>query len=296
MGISNEHLMTFARTMIDLGNSTDIVANDAVLTLAKFANIAGMNQAEFQNLGSTLVDLGNNYAATESQILEMSMRLAGAGHQVGLSEAQILGFATALSAVGIEAQMGGSAFSKALVKMEVASETGGQALKDFASVSGLTTQQFKQLWDSNPAEAFQSFIGGLAKMDEEGASAIATLQEIGISEVRLRDTLMRATNATQLFRDTQVTANAAWDKNNALTIEAGKRYNTTKSRLINLKNTAVLFTQQLGDDMNPMLQNLIDKAHDMLTAFLGMDAAQRMNILRFAGFAAALGPAILVLH
>ena len=295
MGISNEHLMTFARTMIDLGNSTDIVANDAALTLAKFANIAGMNQAEFQNLGSSLVDLGNNYAATESQILEMSMRLAGAGHQVGLSEAQILGFATALSAVGIEAQMGGSAFSKALVKMEVASETGGQALKDFAMVSGMTAQQFKQLWDNNPAEAFQAFIGGLAKMDEEGASAIATLAEIGISEVRLRDTLMRATNATQLFRDTQVTANAAWDKNNALTIEAGKRYNTTKSRLINLKNTAVLFTQQLGDDMNPMLQNLIDKAHEMLTAFLGMDAAQRMNILRFAGFAAALGPAILVL-
>ena len=119
MGISNEHLMTFAKTMIDLGNSTDIVASDAALTLAKFANIADMNQAEFQNLGSTLVDLGNNYAATESQILEMSMRLAGAGHQVGLSEAQILGFATALSAVGIEAQMGGSAFSKALVKMEV---------------------------------------------------------------------------------------------------------------------------------------------------------------------------------
>ena len=295
MGISNEHLMTFARTMIDLGNSTDIVANDAALTLAKFANIAGMNQAEFQNLGSTLVDLGNNYAATESQILEMSMRLAGAGHQVGLSEAQILGFATALSAVGIEAQMGGSAFSKALVKMEVASETGGQALKDFAMVSGMTAQQFKQLWDNNPAEAFQAFIGGLAKMDEEGASAIATLAEIGISEVRLRDTLMRATNATQLFRDTQVTANAAWDKNNALTIEAGKRYNTTKSRLINLKNTAVLFTQQLGDDMNPMLQNLIDKAHEMLTAFLGMDAAQRMNILRFAGFTAALGPAILIL-
>ena len=142
-----------------------------------------MNQAEFQNLGSTLVDLGNNYAATESQILEMSMRLAGAGHQVGLSEAQILGFATALSAVGIEAQMGGSAFSKALVKMEVASETGGQALKDFAKVSGMTAKEFKALWDNNPAEAFQAYIGGLSKMDEEGASAIATLADIGLAEV-----------------------------------------------------------------------------------------------------------------
>ena len=100
--------------MIDLGNSTDIVANEAASVLAKFANITGMDQSEFGNLGATLVDLGNKFATTESSIIEMSLRLAAAGHQVGLSEAQILGFAAALSSVGIEAEMGGSAFSKAL--------------------------------------------------------------------------------------------------------------------------------------------------------------------------------------
>ena len=205
---------------------------------------------------------------------------------MGLSESQILGFATALSAVGLEAQMGGSAFSKALVKMEVASAVGGDALKDFAKVSGMTAQQFKALWDSNPAEAFQAFISGLSKMDEEGISAIATLQDIGISEIRLRDTLLRATNATDLFARTQKTANDAWKQNTALTTEANKRYSTTKSRLMNLKNTAVLFAQKVGDDMNPALQGIIDRAHDLLNAFLGMDEGQRMAIIKFAGFAA----------
>ena len=90
--------------------------------------------------------------------MEMSLRLAAAGHQVGLSEAQILGFAAALSSVGIEAEMGGSAFSKALVKMEVAAATGGQELEDFARVSGMTAEQFKLLFESDPAAAFQSFI------------------------------------------------------------------------------------------------------------------------------------------
>ncbi|MEG0127413.1 MAG: phage tail tape measure protein, partial [Clostridia bacterium] len=184
LGIANEHLMGFARTMIDLGNSTDIVADDAASTLAKFANIMNMDQSLFQNLGSTLVDLGNNYATTESAIMEMSMRLAGAGHQVGLSESQILGFAAALSSVGIEAQMGGSAFSKALVKMEVASATGSAALDDFGKVAGMTAAQFKALWDSDPAAAFQAFIVGLSKMDDEGESAIAVLDEIGFKEVR----------------------------------------------------------------------------------------------------------------
>ena len=294
LGIATEHLSEFTRTMVDLGNSTDIVAAEAASTLAKFANITSMDQSQFGNLGATLVDLGNNYATTESAIMEMSLRLAAAGHQVGLSEAQILGFATALSAVGIEAQMGGSAFSKALVKMEVAAATGGQALTDFATICGMSEEQFIQMWNADPAAVFQAFIEGLASMDDEGMSAIAVLNEIGISEVRLRDTLLRSVNATELFANTQATATAAWNENVALTEEAGKRYATTASQLTNLKNKAILFGQQIGDDLNPVIKDLISGANDMLDSFLEMDEAQRMQIIQFAGFAAAIGPVLLL--
>lgn len=295
LGIENEHLAEFTRTMIDLGNSTNLVAADAASEAARFANIMGMSQNEFQNLGSTLVDLGNNYATTESEIMAMSLRLAGAGKQVGLSEAQILGFAAALSSVGIEAQMGGSAFSKALIKMEVAAATGGDALEDFARVSGMSASQFKELWERDAVGAFQAFIVGLSKMDEEGVSAIKTLDDIGIAEIRLRDTLLRATNATELFSKTQATANKAWDKNTALTEEANKRYATTKSRLTNLKNTALMFARQIGDDLNPTIQKLIDKANDLLQKFLSLDKGQRESIVKWAAFAAAVGPVVLVL-
>lgn len=295
LGIENEHLAEFTRTMIDLGNSTNMVAADAASEAARFANIMGMSQNEFQNLGSTLVDLGNNYATTESEIMSMSLRLAGAGRQVGLSEAQILGFAAALSSVGIESQMGGSAFSKALIKMEVAAATGGDALEDFARVSGMSASQFKDLWERDAASAFQAFIVGLSKMDEEGVSAIKTLDDIGIAEIRLRDTLLRATNASELFNKTQATANKAWSENAALTNEANKRYATTKSRLTNLKNTALMFARQIGDDLNPTIQQIIDKAGELLQKFLSLDKTQRESIVKWAAFAAAVGPVVLVL-
>ena len=295
LGIANDYLVDFTRTMIDLGNSTDIVANDAASTLAKFANITTMDQSQFGNLGATLVDLGNNFATVESDIMNMSLRLAAAGHQVGLTEPQILGFAAALSSVGVRAEMGGSAFSKALINMEVAAETGGQALEDFARVSGMTAEGFKALWDSDPAAAFQAFIVGLAQMDEAGVSAIATLQEIGIAEIRLRDTLLRSVNANELFAEAQATAVNAWEENTALTEEANKRYATTQSRLTNLKNTAALFAQQIGDDLNPTIQELIDGANELLEGFLAMDEAQRQQIVRMAAYAAAAGPVLLVL-
>lgn len=295
LGIATEHLSEFTRTMVDLGNSTDIVASEAASTLAKFANITNMDQSQFGNLGATLVDLGNNYATTESAIMNMAQRLAAAGHQVGLTEAQILGFATALSSVGIEAEMGGSAFSKALIKMEVAAATGGEALDDFAAVSGMTAEQFRVLWNNDPAAAFQAFIVGLAAMDDQGLSAIATLEEIGIAEVRLRDTLLRSVNATELFAETQVTANRAWSQNRALTDEAGKRYATTASQLENLKNKALLFAQQLGDDLNPTIKKLIQGADELLEKFLAMDEGQRMQIIQMAAYAAAAGPIILTI-
>ena len=295
LGVATEHLSDFTRVMIDLGNSCeDLSADEAATTIAQFANVMGTSQSQFSNIGSTLVDLGNNFATTEKPIMEMAHRMAGAGKQVGLTEAQVLGFAAALSSVGIEAQMGGSAFSKALVKMEVASATGGEALDDFGKVAGMTAQQFKTLWDNDPAAAFQAFIVGLSKLDDEGESAIKTLSDIGINEIRLRDTLLRATNATELFSRAQNMANAAWEENTALTNEAGKRYSTTASKLTNLKNKALLFGQQIGDDLNPTIQSLIEGADNLLSKFLQMDEAQRKQIIQYAAIAAAIGPVLLL--
>ena len=76
--------------------------------------------------------------------------------------------------------------------MEVAATTGGDALKDFARISGMTEQEFVSAWKSDPIKVFQRFIESLAEMNEEGMSSVAVLDEIGISEIRLRDTMLRA--------------------------------------------------------------------------------------------------------
>lgn len=296
LGIATENIEAFTKTMIDLGNSTtDLDANTAATEIAKFINIMGTSQKDIDRLGASLAYVGNRYATTEAPIMEMAMRIAGAGKQVGMTEAQVIGVATALSSVGIEAQMGGSAFSKALIKMELAAETGGQSLTDFATVSGMTAEEFKNLWKADPTAAFIAFTKGIAQMDDEGISAIATLQDLGFKEVRLRDTMLRTVSNTRLMEDAVADATRGWQENTALTEMAGKIYATTAAQLTNLKNKASLAGQQIASDLTPTIQNLMSSASDLLDKFMGLDEEQRLSIIKWGAVAAAMGPALLIL-
>ena len=105
LGIETDNVLEFSKTIIDLGNATNLSAEQGATQLARFANIMQMSQKDFSKLGSSIVALGNNFATTESEIVEMAMRLAGAGKQVGFTEGEVMGLATALSSVGVEAEM-----------------------------------------------------------------------------------------------------------------------------------------------------------------------------------------------
>lgn len=104
LGIKTEDILSFTRVMIDLGNSTNLSAEEAASALAKFANVTKMSAKDYDKLGATIVALGNNFATTEADIVAMATRLAATGELAGLSQSQILSLATAMSSVGIEAE------------------------------------------------------------------------------------------------------------------------------------------------------------------------------------------------
>lgn len=86
LGIETSAVEGFTQTMLDLGETTNLTADQAATALARFGNVMGTSQQDFDRLGSTIVELGNNYATTEAEIVDMSQRLAGAGRQAGLTE------------------------------------------------------------------------------------------------------------------------------------------------------------------------------------------------------------------
>lgn len=146
LGISKENIMGFTRTMIDMGEATNLTADEAATAFARFANITQMPQTEMSNLGSTVVALGNNFATTEKEIVDMGMRLAATGTQIGLNQAEIMGLATAMSSVGINAEAGGTAMSTTMKKINSAVVGSSEKIKDFeqniSGATGITVDSF----------------------------------------------------------------------------------------------------------------------------------------------------------
>ncbi|EGO8109751.1 phage tail tape measure protein [Enterococcus faecalis] len=357
LGIKTDKVVGFTKTMIDMGESTNMSADTAATSLARFANITQMSQDKFSNLGSAIVDLGNNLATTESEITEMGLRLAGAGKQIDMTEGDIVGFAAALSSVGIEAEAGGSAFSRLMVQMQLATETGVEAfaplkqavaeqgvswesfvhavnwggkeltavskqmgiptselkkmykeaskasgsLEDFANVTGRTSEEFAQLFKSNPSQALIEFIQGLKDSEKHGISAIKVLDDMGITEVRLRDSLLRAANASDVFEGAVKRGNEAFNENTALAEEAGKRYGTTESQLKilrgQLNDVAITFGGPLVAALNSAIsaaKPMIEALANMAEAFASADPKTQEFILKMAALAASAGPVLKV--
>ncbi len=264
LGIAKENLLNFTRTMIDLGESTNLASTEAASSLAKFANITNMSADNYGRLGSVVVGLGNNFATTESDIVSMATRIASSGELAGFTEAQILAMATAMSSVGIEAEAGGSSMSKMIKKVQVAVETGSKDLDAYADVAGMSVAKFREAFEKDGLSAVAAFISGLNDTERNGRSATVILDELGLTQVDLSNTLLSLANADDLMYNAVETANKAWEENVALTNEAAMRYETTESKLAIMSNGFTEMGIVMYDQFNGPLREGIGLITDLV--------------------------------
>ena len=287
LGIETPNIESFTKTMIAMGSSTSMSSEEAATELARFANIMGTSQAEFSNIGSSIVDLGNNFATTESEITAMALNLASAGHQAGMTEGDIFGISTALSSVGIEAQAGGTAFSKVMLEMNNSVKSGNDKLEVFASTAGMTADQFSKLWQSNPSEALTKFVQGLADIENQGGNTQPILDDLGMTDVRVGNALRSSAAAADMFTDAISMGNSAYGENTALMTEYEQRVETTESQLQIFKNTVTDLGISMGSTLLPALNLVVGGAADLVGGIADLPAPL-LAVGTYLGGAAAM--------
>lgn len=269
LGIAKEELVPFTRTIAELGATTNLSYEQAAMTLARFLNVTkdvapeGMPVAEqIERLGSAAVDLGNNLAAQETEILEFAGRIAGAGTNVGLTQAEILSFSTALASIGVRAEAGATAFSRVILDMQTSIEKGGDKIETFAEVAGLSVGEFSQMFKRDAAGAVLEFINGLRTLESRGMTTSGVLEDLELSNVRVRDMLLLAKGGMDQFVEALGRGPKAFEQNKALAEEFEERLRTFKSQLQLTKNLANDLAIDFGETLLPQLRAVFTSFND----------------------------------
>lgn len=298
LGIAADDIIDFTKVMVELGDTTNLSADEAAIALARFLNITGESPDKIENIGSAIVALGNNFATSESEIVEMSTRLASAGTVAGLTSTDILALATAMSSVGINAEAGGTAMSQTLASLEknVAHWKDGtkNSLDEIARIAGMGAEDFANLWESKPIYAVDMFIKGLGNLEDQGESAVLALDEIGMSGVRQSNMLKSLALASDVMTEALHTSSQAYIDNNALVDEASLRYSTFESKLSQTKEKIGNVAIEIGERLLPYVDMLIDKVDDLIQKWDEMDPATKDMIVNIGLVAAAVGPLLAI--
>ena len=293
LGIKTKDITSFTETMAKLGTATNLSATEAGEAIATFVNVMGTLPENYERIGSVIVQLGNNSKATESDIVEMSQRMSGAAATLGMSESSVLGLATALSSVGLEAEMGGTAISRVMNDFNRAAngvETKYGSLSQYAKICGMSTKEFSDTVKNNAGEAIKQFVIGLGDTNRTGQSTIQLMSDLGINEVRLTDTMLRLANASGTVDEYMKMADQEWINNNALNEEAAKRYADTASSIEIAKNKVAEISDKFGKILLPVINDVLKGVGNFVDWLGNLDESTQKNIVKLTAFVALLAP------
>ncbi|NLD42075.1 MAG: phage tail tape measure protein, partial [Chloroflexi bacterium] len=264
LGIEKDNLLDFTETIAGIGVSTDLATEEASMGFARMMNIMGTAQGDVERIGSAVVDLGNNFATTEPDILNFALRIAGAGQIAGLTEADVLAIGAAMSSVGVEAEAGGTAVQKVLLAMNTAVVTNSDQLETYAATAGMSAAEFATAWETDAAAAFAAFVEGLGA---QGDDAILTLEELELKDQRLVRAFLSLAGSGDILTDSLALSNDAWAENTALADEAAQFYATSESKMAIFRNSITNLKDDIGSAFLPVLGDMLGMLGELVDQY-----------------------------
>lgn len=269
LGVKGKDVAAFTETVARLSAATVGLTTDAAAeAFGKFGTIFDFNAKgkdpalEYQRMGSALIELGNNAASSESDIVAVTTRFAAAGQKAGLSIPEILGFSSAIASLGVEPEAAGGAMSRIFNKITTYIGTGDAKIKAFAKATGMSVKEFSDFFKRDASGAVQAFLTSLSGLDKFKTAAI--LKEGGLTNVRDVNviTLLSLRHA-ELAREIGISSDA-YQKNEALMRVSETRFATLQNRLTMFKNLIGVAAASMASGFTPALGRLLVKATEFV--------------------------------
>jgi TP901 family phage tail tape measure protein len=280
------NLSKFTETIAKLGATTNVEGEEAALAIARILNLTNESIDSVDKFGSALVDLGNNFATSEAEILEVSKDVAKATVQFGLASDEILGISAAMSSLGIAAEAGGTVVGKAFASIDAAiREQTGPAFEKLMELTGMTGDQLTETFATDAPKVFQKFIEGLGRAGAQGKDMTAELGQMNLSGIRVNKILPTLASRSDLLAEALERAGIASRDAAALNAEAATAFATNASKWQiaqnKINNSFIKLGEEVAPEVTQALEDIsteVSKSGDAII-FLGKFIARTAEIV-----------------
>lgn len=252
----------FTEVVAKLTATTDLSAEAAGTALGRFSALfEDIDPSNFENLASSILKVGVNSVATETQIVNIGTQISSMGAFAGLTAEQVVGLSGALASVGAQPELSRGTITRVFTLMSRAVQNGGTALDEFARVSGMSADQFRNSWGTSEfASTFQGFLKGIVT---EGDKSVETLKSLGVSSVRDVPLLLRLAGAGDVVAKSFKNSQTGFEENTELADQYGVIAETTAAKLQILANNFEILLVAMADG-GTIFGGLIDNLTTML--------------------------------
>jgi TP901 family phage tail tape measure protein len=297
MGIPKDKILQFTEVMAKLGATTNLTSDQAASSIGKIQNVYQAAGVDTDRFAASLVALGNAGASTESQILDFAERMGGAAVQADISQAEVLGWSNAMASVGLNAELGSTAWNKVVGEIGKAVDLGSAKLQMFADVSGMTAAAFKNLFKSDASEAVNRLVEGFGRIKASGGNLTAVMQDMGFKTSGIQMTFKNLAASGDMLRKSLDLGKQAWQDNVAMEEEFTKKSATTISQLKVLYNRLYDVGISLGEQLIPAFKRLMPAIEMVLSGlvalvrgFSQLPSGVQAVAIGFVAMVAAIGP------
>jgi len=251
MGVTGSaNLEKFSLTIAKLGRASDLAGEEAATALARILNVTGESVDTVDVLASVIVSLGNNVAATESQIARMTTEVARATSIFDVTSAQAAAMGAAMASIGVQAELGGSSVGRVMQEITSRVQEGGASLRDFAGTLNLNADTLTTLFQDDKVAALELFLESVGSL---GLDAGDALKAVGLGGQEIFKTIVPLSKNMSIFRETLALANAEVVNATALDREFEASLATLGSQWQVTKNIMESYAISIGNTLVPAL-------------------------------------------
>lgn len=282
LDVPASNIAAFTKVTAQFTATTNVSAEQAATAFGRLDALLPDVQGNYEALGSSILNVGVNSVATESEIIQTTNQIAAAGQQAGLSAKQIIGLAASYASLGVAPEAARGTTIRVFSEITTAVNEGGKSLDTFAKLAGKTAEDFQQSWS---ADAGATFLDVLKGLQQEGSGAETTLRGLGITAVRDINALLKLSQNTDLVTKAFADAATGFDDATQLGSSFARITETVAAKAQELWNSLQALFGTLGESGLPVIAGLLD----MLKGFISVltEAARNPFVQGAAGLIGA---------